>query len=158
VASFIRAEHKLAVGEQTAEDIKLALGSAAAPREAELEVRGRDLVSGLPKSIVLTGAEIRRALDEPLRAIVAAVKDTLDQTPPELASDIVNDGMLLAGGGCLLHGFAERLNQETGMATRLADSPLTTVAEGAGRALDEIDVIRRAHERRPGRPRAGGRS
>ncbi|MDX6697291.1 MAG: rod shape-determining protein MreB [Solirubrobacteraceae bacterium] len=158
VASFIRAEHKLAVGEQTAEDIKLALGSAAAPREAELEVRGRDLVSGLPKSIVLTGAEIRRALDEPLRAIVAAVKDTLDQTPPELASDIVNDGMLLAGGGCLLYGFAERLHQETGMATRLADSPLTTVAEGAGRALDEIDVIRRAHERRPGRPRAGGRS
>src|SRR5687768_14527990 len=129
VATFIRTEHKLAVGEQTAEDIKLKLGSAAAPRPEQLEVRGRDLVSGLPKSIVLTGAEIRRALDEPLRAIVAAVKDTLDQTPPELASDIVNDGMLLAGGGCLLHGFPDRLHEETGMDTRLADSPLTTVAE-----------------------------
>ncbi|MDX6649175.1 MAG: rod shape-determining protein MreB [Solirubrobacteraceae bacterium] len=153
IATYVRAEHKLAVGEQTAEQIKLSLGSAARPREEEMAVRGRDLVSGLPKSVRLTGAEVRQALDEPLRAIVAAVKDTLEETPPELSSDIVNSGMLLAGGGCLLHGFADRLHEETGMPTRLADSPLTTVAEGAGRSLDEIDVIKRTHGGRPGRTR-----
>ena len=141
IAHFVRAEHGLAVGEQTAEDIKLTLGSAASPREAEVEVRGRDLSSGLPKSVCLQGEEIRRALDEPLRAIVGAVKDTLEETPPELSSDIINDGMLLAGGGCLLRGFVERLTEETATPARLAESPLTTVVEGAGRSLDEIGVV-----------------
>jgi rod shape-determining protein MreB and related proteins len=141
IARFIRREHKLAIGEQTAEDIKIELGSAATPTELETEVRGRDLVSGLPKSLVLTGEDIRRAMEEPLTAIMDAIKETLEQTPPELASDIVNEGMLLAGGGCLLHEFAERVIQETAMPTRLADTPLTTVAEGAGRALDEIEVL-----------------
>ena len=104
-------------------------------------MRGRDLVSGLPKSLTLTGELVRDALREPVAAIVGAVKATLEETPPELASDIVNDGMLLAGGGCLLQGFAERLHEETGMPTRLAEDPLSTVAEGAGKALDEIELL-----------------
>ena len=98
-------------------------------------MRGRDLVSGLPKELTLTGGFVRDALSEPVAAIVGAVKATLEETPPELASDIVNDGMLLAGGGCLLHEASpERLHEETGMPTRLAEDPLSTVAEGAGKA------------------------
>jgi rod shape-determining protein MreB len=141
IARYIRREHKLAIGEQTAEEIKIQLGSASSPSDQQVEVRGRDLVNGLPKSLALTGEDIRAALEEPLGYILEAVKETLEQTPPELAADIVNEGMLLAGGGCLLHGFAERLTQETFTPARTADSPLTTVAEGAGRSLDEIEVV-----------------
>jgi rod shape-determining protein MreB and related proteins len=148
ISTFSRREHNLAIGEQTAEETKINLGSAAESVVGSTTVRGRDLVTGLPKSLELTGADIRRALAEPVTAMVTAVKETLEQTPPELASDIVNDGMLLAGGGCLLQGFAERLNDETGMPTRLADDPLTTVAEGAGKALDEIDVMAVSESRR----------
>jgi rod shape-determining protein MreB len=147
ITQFIRREHKLAIGEQTAEAIKIQLGSAATPITSETEVRGRDLVTGLPKSLALTGADVRAALEEPLAHIMDAVKETLERTPPELASDIVNAGMLLAGGGCLLNGFAERVTEETFMPARLADSPLTTVAEGAGRSLDEIEVMGRIDSR-----------
>jgi rod shape-determining protein MreB len=148
ITQFIRREHKLAIGEQTAEAIKIELGSAATPVDAETEVRGRDLVTGLPKSLALTGADVRSAMEEPLAHIMDAVKETLERTPPELASDIVNAGMLLAGGGCLLQGFAQRVNDETFMPARLADSPLTTVAEGAGRSLDEIEVMGRVDAQR----------
>ena len=141
IAGYIRRHHHLAVGEQTAEDIKLRLGSASGPRPDVQEVRGRDLVTGLPKSVALTGDDIRGALEEPLGTIVQAIRDLLEQTAPELAADIVDDGMLLTGGGCLLAGFGERLQDETGMPTRLADSPLTTVVSGAGRALEEVDVM-----------------
>jgi rod shape-determining protein MreB len=151
IAAYIKREHHLAIGEQTAEHIKLRLGSAATPIPGTEEVRGRDLVTGLPKSVPLTGVEIRRALEEPLAAIVDTIKDLLEETPPELSSDIVNDGMILAGGGCLLTGFAERLHEETGMPTRLTESPLTTVVEGAGRALEEVDVMTGSGRRR--RPR-----
>jgi rod shape-determining protein MreB len=146
IAGHIRRRHHLAIGEQTAEQIKLKLGSAAGPATTVEEVRGRDLLTGLPKSVELTGEEIRGALEEPLSAIIDTIKELLEETAPELASDIVDDGMLLTGGGCLLTGFGARLEEETGMSTRLADSPLTTVAEGAGRALEEVDVI----------PRSGG--
>jgi rod shape-determining protein MreB len=154
IASYIRRHHHLAIGEQTAEQIKLKLGSAAGPNSAIDEVRGRDLLTGLPKSVALTGEEIRAALEEPLRAIVDAIKELLEETAPELASDIVDDGMLLTGGGCQLTGFAERLQEETGMSTHLAESPLTTVAEGAGRALEEVDVMTRVGgtRRRPRLP------
>ncbi len=141
IAQFLRREHKVAIGEQTSEEVKIALGSASTPMEGELVVRGRDLVSGLPRSLTLTGDDICDALREPVSHIVNAVKESLEETSPELASDIVNDGMLLAGGGCLLHGLAERLHDETGMPTRLAEDPLTTVAIGAGQALDEIDLL-----------------
>jgi rod shape-determining protein MreB and related proteins len=145
IQNFLRRQHNLAIGEQTAEETKISLGSALDPVGGDVEVRGRDLVSGLPKSLALTGDMVRDALREPVEQIVGAVKSTLEETPPELASDIVNDGMLLAGGGCLLNGLADRLFEETGMPTRLADDPLSTVAEGAGKALDEIDLITNTH-------------
>ena len=141
ITNFLRRQHNLAIGEQTAEETKITLGSAWHPVDGETTVRGRDLVSGLPKELTLTGELVRDALSEPVAAIVGAVKATLEETPPELASDIVNDGMLLAGGGCLLHGLPERLHEETGMPTRLAEDPLSTVAEGAGKALDEIELL-----------------
>jgi rod shape-determining protein MreB and related proteins len=154
IAGYIRRRHHLAIGEQTAEQIKLKLGSASGPATTVEEVRGRDLLTGLPKSVALTGDEIRAALEEPLTAIVETIKELLEETAPELASDIVDDGMLLTGGGCLLTGFGDRLEEETGMSTRLAKSPLTTVAEGAGRALEEVDVISRSGgtRRRPRLP------
>jgi rod shape-determining protein MreB and related proteins len=157
ISIFLRREHNLAIGEQTAEDTKISLGSAWRPAEGETMVRGRDLISGLPKSLTLTGELVREALREPVEHIVGAVKQTLEETPPELASDIVNDGMLLAGGGCLLHGLSDRLHEETGMPTRLAEDPLSTVAEGAGLALDEIDVMTDAAGHRRGRVPIGRR-
>ena len=157
ISGFLRRQHNLAIGEQTAEDTKITLGSAWHPAEGESIVRGRDLISGLPKSLTLTGELVRDALREPVAQIVGAVKETLEETPPELASDIVNDGMLLAGGGCLLQGLAGRLNEETGMPTRLAEDPLSTVAEGAGMALDEIDVMTDHAGHRRGRVPIGRR-
>jgi rod shape-determining protein MreB and related proteins len=143
IAAYIRRRHHLAVGEQTAEEIKIALGSAAAPDpKASSEIKGRDLVSGLPKSVRLTAGEVVEALSEPVQAIMATVRETLEETPPELAADIVNAGIMLAGGGCLLRGLAERVQGETQMPTYLARSPLTTVVEGAGRSLDELELLR----------------
>jgi rod shape-determining protein MreB and related proteins len=144
--AYVRREHGLAIGQPTAEEIKLAIG-AAAPIEPALsaELRGRELVSGLPKTVSLDSEEARRALAEPVQAIIDAVRDTLDRTPPELASDILTSGILLAGGGALLHGLAARLHDETQMPTHVASSALTCVAEGAGQALEEFDVLARRH-------------
>jgi rod shape-determining protein MreB len=111
--------------------------------EMQAEIRGRDMVSGLPKTVVLTSEEIRAALEEPLAQIIDAVKQTLDRTPPELASDIMDRGIMLAGGGALLQGLDERLREETQMPAHLAESPLTCVAVGSGRSLEEFDVIHR---------------
>jgi rod shape-determining protein MreB len=123
--------------------------------ELQAEIRGRDIVTGLPKTVVLTSEEIRGALEEPLAQIVGAVKVTLDRTPPELASDIMDRGMMLAGGGSLLHGLDERMRQETNMPAHIAESPLTCVAVGSGRSLEEFEVIQRAnrHGRKRGRRR-----
>ena len=145
IAAYIRTEHLTAIGSQSAEAIKLAVGSAA-PLAEELvtSVRGRDVVSGLPRELELTSAEIRRALEGPLSDIFDAVHSTLEETPPELASDISRDGILLAGGGALLRGFDVRVQDETGMRAHLADSPLTCVAVGAGHALEEPDALWRA--------------
>ena len=143
IAAHIRRDHQLAIGEQTAEEIKFALGSASTPDpQASADIRGRDLVSGLPKSVTLSGAEVVDALAEPVAAIMATVRETLEETPPELAADIVNAGIMLAGGGCLLEGLVERVQGETQMPAYLARSPLTTVVEGAGRALDELELLR----------------
>ena len=145
IATYIRSDHLTAIGSQSAEELKLAVGSAA-PLAEELvtSVRGRDVVSGLPREIELSSAQIRGALESPLNDILAAVQATLEETPPELASDISRDGILLAGGGALLRGFDARVEAETGMRARLADSPLTCVAVGAGHALEEPEALWRA--------------
>jgi rod shape-determining protein MreB and related proteins len=145
IATYIRSDHLTAIGSQSAEELKLAVGSAA-PLAEELvtSVRGRDVVSGLPREIELSSAQIRGALESPLNDILAAVQATLEETPPELASDISRDGILLAGGGALLRGFDVRVEAETGMRARLADSPLTCVAVGAGHALEEPEALWRA--------------
>src|SRR5919198_147601 len=119
-----------------------------------VDVGGRDLVSGLPKSVMLTAAEVRGALEPPLVEILDAVKDTLERTPPELAADIAERGILLAGGGVLLQGFDERVREETGMPASLADSPLTCVAVGSGRSLEEFETIARSGSDGASRTRA----
>jgi len=113
--------------------------------ELQAEIRGRDMVSGLPKTVVLTSEEIRVAIEEPLSQIIDAIKATLDRTPPELASDIMDRGIVLAGGGALLQGLADRIRDETQIPTHLAESPLTCVAVGSGRSLEEFEVIHRTN-------------
>jgi len=158
IMAYVRREHNLAIGQPTAEEVKLAIG-AAGPVEPQLtaELRGRELVTGLPKTVTMTTEEARMALAEPVEAIVEAVRDTLDRTPPELSSDILSTGILLAGGGALLHGLEQRLHDETQMPTYVADSALTCVAEGAGQALEEFEVIARRHAMRSGARRARAR-
>ena len=141
IVQYIKKEYSLALGERTSEEVKIALGSAW-PLQEELhaEIRGRDLVTGLPKTIVTSTDEIREAIEEPVSAIVDAVKSTLDKTPPELAADIMEKGIMLAGGGALLHGLSARLEHETGMPILTAQNPLHCVAIGSGQWLEEIGV------------------
>jgi len=147
IISYAKREYKLLIGQQTAEEVKLEIGSAyPMEEEVQAEIRGRDMVSGLPKTVVLTSEEIRQALEEPLSQIIDAVKETLDRTPPELASDIMDRGIMLAGGGSLLLGLDERLREETQMPAHLAESPLTCVAVGSGRSLEEFEVIHRTNK------------
>jgi rod shape-determining protein MreB len=145
IISHIKSEYKLLVGQQTAEEIKLEVGSAFDLRdEVQAEVRGRDMLTGLPKTVVLSSEEVRRALDGPVGQIIEAIKSTLDKTPPELAADIMDRGIVLAGGGALLNGLDERLRHETQMPVHLAESPLTCVAVGSGRSLEEYEAIHRS--------------
>ena len=145
VVKYVQREYKLLIGSQTAEEVKLEIGSAAPlPEEAQCEIRGRDLVTGLPKTVVLSSQEVRVALEEPLNQIVDAIKSTLDKTPPELASDIMDRGIMLAGGGALLHRLDERVRHETEMPVHTAESPLTCVAVGSGKSLEEFDVLHRS--------------
>jgi rod shape-determining protein MreB len=154
IVAYCKAQHKLLIGQQTAEEVKLEAGSATElSEEISTEIRGRDIVSGLPKTVILNSAEVRTALADPVNAIVAAIKDTLDRTPPELASDIMDRGITLAGGGALLQGFAERLRRECQMPAQLTDSPLTCVAIGSGRSLEEFDTLHRLDSRNGGRKR-----
>ena len=143
IMQYVKKEFSLAIGDRTAEEIKIQMGSAW-PMEEELtaDIRGRDLISGLPRTIQLTTEHVREALSEPVSAIVDVVKTTLDKTPPELAADIMEDGITVTGGGALLGGFDERLSHETGMPIRLAAEPLYSVVIGSGRALENIDAIR----------------
>jgi rod shape-determining protein MreB len=143
VLQYVKKEYSLAIGDRTAEEIKIQMGSAW-PMEEEItaDIRGRDLVSGLPRTIQLTTEHVREALAEPVSAIVDAVKTTLDKTPPELAADIMEDGITLTGGGALLGGLDQRLSHETGMPIRVADEPLYSVVIGSGRALENIDAMR----------------
>src|SRR5437762_4858144 len=143
IVAFVKKEYSLALGERTSEEIKIALGSAY-PLETELyaEVRGRDLVTGLPKTIVVSTEEIRDAIEEPVAAIVDAVKVTLDKTPPELAADIMSNGIVVTGGGALLLGLKERLSSETGMPIVIADNPLMSVVNGSGQCLEHFDRLK----------------
>ncbi|QIG42197.1 rod shape-determining protein [Nocardioides anomalus] len=142
IATWMKKEHALLLGEATAEEVKVTLGSAfPGPADTTAEIRGRDLVSGLPKSVELTSADVRAALEEPLHTIVDAVRVTLDQTPPELAGDIMDRGIVLTGGGALLRGLDERLRHETGMPVHVAEDPLRSVALGAGRCVEEFEAL-----------------
>ncbi|MBV8396531.1 MAG: rod shape-determining protein [Actinobacteria bacterium] len=159
IINHIKREYKLLIGQQTAEEIKLEVGSAfPLKEEVQAEVRGRDMLTGLPKTVILSSEEVRHALEEPVMQIIDAIKSTLDKTPPELAADIMDRGIVLAGGGSLLQGLDQRLRQETHMPTHLAESPLTCVAVGSGRSLEEFEAMRksanaRARSRRNGRNR-----
>jgi rod shape-determining protein MreB and related proteins len=141
--NFCKKEYSLALGERTAEQVKLELASAW-PLKEELyaEIRGRDLVTGLPKTIVVSTGEIREAIDEPVMAIIDAVKYTLDRTPPELAADIMEKGIVVTGGGALLHGLDARVAAETGMPVFMADNPLLSVVLGSGQCLEQFDVLK----------------
>jgi rod shape-determining protein MreB len=151
ISHYIRSAYQLAIGSRTAERIKIELASAVPmPEEGTLEVRGRHLVTGLPTAIQLRSEEVRAAISLPLREILRAIRDTLEQTPPELASDIARDGILLAGGGTMIHGFDQLVAAETGMPVIMAESPLTCVAVGSGQALAHLDQL--AVGRQPRRP------
>lgn len=143
VIQYIKKEFSLAIGDRTAEEIKIHMGSAW-PLDEELtaDIRGRDLISGLPRTIPVTTEQVREALAEPVSAIVDAIKTTLDRTPPELAADIMEAGIMLTGGGALLAGLDRRVSHETGMPVNIAHDPLYSVVIGSGRALENIDAMR----------------
>ena len=143
IITFCKKEYSLALGERTAEQIKVELASAW-PLKEELyaEIRGRDLVTGLPKTIVVSTSELREAVDEPVMAIIDAVKYTLDRTPPELAADMMEKGIVITGGGALLHGLDTRMASETGMPVYVADNPLFSVVLGSGQCLEQFDVLK----------------
>jgi rod shape-determining protein MreB len=143
ISQYIKRKYNLLVGERTAELIKITIGSAYPAQEIQtMEIKGRDLVAGVPKTVEISDEEIRDSLLEPINQIVEAVRIALERTPPELASDIVDKGIVLAGGGALLRNLDVLLREETGLPIMLADDPLTAVVMGAGRALDEINLLR----------------
>lgn len=142
IVQFVKKEHSLLIGERTAEEIKIVLGSAhPLPREARAEIRGRDLVSGLPRVVSITTEDIREGLEESVVAICDAVRGTLDRTPPELAADIMESGIVLAGGGALLRNLDQRMANETGMPITVAVDPLHAVVRGCGHVLENLDQL-----------------
>lgn len=148
IISYMKKEFKLMIGSQTAEELKIEVGSAyPLDPEQEAEIRGRDLVTGLPKTLVISSEEIREAMNEPIEAIIDAIKSTLDKTPPELAADVMDRGIMLAGGGSLLQGMCERVRDETQMPVHMAESPLTCVVVGSGRSLEEFEALHRLSQR-----------
>jgi rod shape-determining protein MreB len=142
IVKYMRKEHKLYIGERTAEEIKTTLGTAY-PREQVVvqECRGRDLVTGLPKSIEITSKQMMEALEEPLQIICETVHGVLERTPPELAADIANSGIVMTGGGALLHGIDRRIADRTGMSVTIAEDPKSCVAIGTGKALNSIEML-----------------
>ena len=142
IIALVKKEHSLLLGERTAEEIKVAIGSACpSPEEPHLEIRGRDLVSGLPKTVVISGEQVRQATAEPVSAVVDIVKTTLDKCPPELAGDVLDRGIALTGGGALLRGLDERLGEETRMPVYLAGDPLESVVLGTGKCVEDFDAL-----------------
>jgi rod shape-determining protein MreB len=144
IIQYMRRRHGLLIGERTAEQVKIEIGSASDSVEVmEMEVRGRCLREGRPRVVHVKDAEVREALAEPLKAIVFAVREALDAIPPEIAADISNNGIVVTGGGALLRGIDERLRQETGVPVAIADEPLTSVVRGVGRMLDDVALLKR---------------
>lgn len=144
IVNYIKRKYNLLIGERTGEDIKIRIGSAYPMEELlTMEVKGRDLVAGIPKTIGVNSEEIREAIMEPIGAIVEAVRITLERTPPELAADIVDKGIVMAGGGSLLRGIDNLLREETGLPIAIAECPLDAVVLGTGKVLDEIDLLRK---------------
>ncbi len=143
IIAHVKRKYNLLIGERTAEEIKIRIGSAyPMDPECTMQIKGRDLLTGLPNTIEVTSEEVRDAIAEPVNAIVDTVKATLEKTPPELAADIMERGLVLAGGGALLRGLDTLINRETGLPVCLADDPLTAVVLGTGKALDEIETLR----------------
>ncbi len=143
IINYIKKKYNLLIGERTAENIKIAIGSAYkyTDNEPVMDIKGRNLLNGLPENITITSEEIREALSEPLSHVVEAVKTTLEKTPPELAADIIDQGIMLAGGGALLKGLDLLINAETGMPVKIAERPLDCVADGTGKVLENIDKL-----------------
>ena len=143
IIEYLRKTYNLMIGERTAEDIKIKIGSAyPLEEEMSLEVKGRDLVVGLPKTVTVTSEEIREALQEPLRVILEATKISLERTPPELASDLIENGIVLAGGAALLKGIDKLISEETGLPIHISDDPLTAVVQGTGKVLDNARLLK----------------
>ena len=142
IINYIKKKYNLLIGERTAENIKIQIGSAF-PFEIEesMNIKGRNLLNGLPENIEITSEEIREALTEPLESVLEAIHVTLEKTPPELAADIIDQGITLTGGGALLRGLDKLINQETGMPVYVADNPLDCVADGTGKVLENIDKL-----------------
>ncbi len=146
IVRYIKKEHKLLIGERTAEQIKIGIGSAYENTENQsMDIRGRDMVSGLPKTLTVTSKEIYEAMKESISGIVNAIKSTLEKTPPELSSDIMEHGIMLTGGGALLNGIDSLINEETGIGVNIAEEPLDCVAIGTGKALDNIEVLKKTY-------------
>lgn len=144
IVNYVKKEYSLMIGERTAEEVKIEIGSAMDSNElGSMDIRGRDLVSGLPKTIQISSREINEALKEPVNNIIDAIKSTLEKTPPELSSDVMETGIVLTGGGALLHNLDKLVTIETGIPVRVAESPLDCVALGTGKALDSIDILKK---------------
>jgi len=144
VIEYLKKTYNLMVGERTAEDIKIKIGSAyPLEEEMSIEVKGRDLVAGLPKTVTITSEEIRESLQEPLRAILEVTKMSLERTPPELAADLIDHGIVMAGGGSLLRGLDKLISEETGLPVHISEDPITAVANGTGRVLSEIQYLKK---------------
>ena len=151
ISEYIRKKHNLAIGEQTAEEIKIAIGNALFPEDKEneegkevIEIRGRDLIAGLPKTIKISSAEVTEAIQEELREIIQVIKSVLQKTPPELAADIIDKGMIMSGGGALLKNLDQLITKTTGVACYIADEPLLCVAKGTGIALENLEIYKRS--------------
>jgi rod shape-determining protein MreB and related proteins len=144
IIEYLKKTYNLLVGERTSEDIKIKIGSAyPLEEEMSMEVKGRDLVAGLPKIVNITSEEIRESLQEPLRAILEVTKISLERTPPELAADLIDHGIVMAGGGALLRGLDKLISEETGLPVHITDDPVTAVANGTGRVLSEIQYLKK---------------
>jgi rod shape-determining protein MreB len=144
IVHYVKKEYNLMIGERTAEEIKVTIGAAyPKPKEEVMEIRGRDLITGLPKNMTITSSEIMEAIKEPINSIIDSIKYTLEKTPPELASDIMDRGIMLTGGGAKLSGLDKLIKEETGMPVTIAENPLDCVAIGTGKVLEEIETLKR---------------
>nr|WP_176702668.1 rod shape-determining protein [Clostridioides difficile] len=142
IVAYVKKEYNLMIGERTAENVKINIGSTFKDdEEINMQIRGRDLISGLPKTIEICSTEVREALKEPVSSIVDAIKSTLERTPPELASDIMENGIMLTGGGALLRGLDKLITQETGMYVQIAETPLDCVALGTGKSVEDQEIF-----------------